>query len=66
MFILKVIYEYVELRWNDIDRENRVIQRKTFPSASLSTINLVWTDTSANPVFRGEKPATNHLSYGTA
>jgi hypothetical protein len=40
--------------------ETRKTQRKTCPSATLST------DPSANPGLRGEKPATNLLSYGTA
>jgi hypothetical protein len=31
----------------------------------LSSTNPAWTDLSANPVLRGEKPATNRLSYGT-
>jgi hypothetical protein len=32
----------------------------------LSTINPTWTALGANPGLRGEKPATNRLSYGTA
>ena len=38
----------------------------TCPSATLSTINLTWTDTGSNPGLRGERPATNRLSHGTA
>jgi hypothetical protein len=40
--------------------------RKTCPSATLSTTNPTWTYSGANPVLRGERPATNHLSHGTA
>jgi hypothetical protein len=39
---------------------------KTSPSATLSTTNPTWHDLGSNPGRRGGKPATNHLSYGTA
>ena len=42
--------------------ENRRTRRKTCPSATLSTTNPTWTD----PGLRGERPATNRLSHGTA
>jgi hypothetical protein len=32
----------------------------------LSTINPTWIDPDANPALRGERPATNRLSHGTA
>jgi hypothetical protein len=35
---------------------------KTCPSATLSTTNPTW----INPGLRGERPATNRLSHGTA
>jgi hypothetical protein len=38
---------------------------KIYPSATLSTTNLTWTDPGSN-VGRGGKPATNRLSYGAA
>jgi hypothetical protein len=38
---------------------------KTCPNATLSTINPTWPDMGSNPDRRGEKPATNRLSYGT-
>jgi hypothetical protein len=41
-------------------------RRKTCPSATLSTTNLTWTDPGSNPGLRGERPATNCLSHGTA
>jgi hypothetical protein len=46
--------------------ENRSTRRKTCPSATLSTTNLTWTDPGSNPGLRGERPATNRLSHGTA
>ena len=46
--------------------ENRSIHRKTCPSATLSTTNPTWNDPGSNPALRGEMPATNRLSHGTA
>jgi hypothetical protein len=60
-------YGFGERRWNDIlTGENRKTRRKTCPSATLSTTNLTWIDQCANPGLRGERPATNDLSHGTA
>jgi hypothetical protein len=39
---------------------------KTYPSATLSTINPTWLDPGSNPGRRGGKPATNRLRYGSA
>jgi hypothetical protein len=39
---------------------------ENLPSATLSTTNLTWIDPGANPGLRGERPATNRLSHGTA
>jgi hypothetical protein len=44
--------------------ENRKTQRKTCPSATLSITNPTQTDLR-NQGLRGEKLATNSLSYGT-
>jgi hypothetical protein len=38
----------------------------TCPSATLSTTNPTWTHPGSNPGLRGERPATNSLSHGTA
>jgi hypothetical protein len=46
--------------------ENGSTWGKTCPSAILSTTNPTWTDPGSNPTLRGERPATNRLSYGTA
>ena len=46
--------------------ENRSSRGKTCPSATLSTTNPTWTDPGSNPGLRGERPATNRLSHGTA
>jgi hypothetical protein len=39
---------------------------KTCPSSILSNTNLTWIDPGANSGLRGERPATNRLSHGTA
>jgi hypothetical protein len=39
---------------------------ETYPSATLSTTNPKWIDHGSNPGVRGERPATNRLSHGTA
>jgi hypothetical protein len=46
--------------------ENRSTRGKTCPSATLSATNPTWTDPGSNPGLRGERPATNGLSRGTA
>jgi len=42
------VWSPVEWYW----RENRRTQRKTCSRATVSTTNLIWTDTDTNPVFR--------------
>jgi hypothetical protein len=56
----------MEHQWNEIDRGKPTTRRKTCPSATLSTTNLTWTYLGSNPGLRGERPATNRLSHGTA
>jgi hypothetical protein len=56
----------MEHQWNEIDRGKPTTRRKTCPSATLSNTNLTWTDPRSNPGLRGDKPATNRLSRGTA
>jgi hypothetical protein len=46
--------------------ENRRTRGKTCPSATLSTTHPTWTDPGFNLGLRGERPATNRLSHGTA
>jgi hypothetical protein len=46
--------------------ENRSARGKTYPTATLSTTNPTWTDPGSNPGLRGDRPATNRLSHGTA
>jgi hypothetical protein len=45
--------------------ETEVLGEK-LPSATLSTTNPTWIDPGSNPGLRGERPATNRLSHGTA
>jgi hypothetical protein len=56
----------MEHRWNEIDREKPKYSGKTCPSAILSTTNPTWNDRGSNPGLRGDRPATNSLSHGTA
>jgi hypothetical protein len=46
--------------------ENRSTRGKTCSSATSSATNPTWTDPGSNPSVRGERPATNRLSHGTA
>jgi hypothetical protein len=46
-------------------RETEVLGEH-LPSAALSTTNPTSIDPGANPGLRGERPATNRLSHGTA
>jgi hypothetical protein len=56
----------MEHRWNETDRGKPKYSGKTCPSVTLSTTNPTWTDPGSNPGLRGERPATNRLSHGTA
>jgi hypothetical protein len=38
---------------------------KNRPSAAFLATNPTWTDLGLYPGLRGEKPAINHLNYGT-
>jgi hypothetical protein len=46
--------------------ENRSTRKKTCPSATLSNKNPTWNDPGSNPGLRGDRPAANRLSHGTA
>jgi hypothetical protein len=63
--IPQMIHEWI---WSSggmtLSGENRRTRLKTCPITSLSTANPTWTDLGANLGLRGEKPATNRLSYG--
>ena len=52
--------------WNDIGMWKPKYSEKTCPENTFSTINRAGPDLELNPVFRGDKPAADHLSYGTA
>jgi hypothetical protein len=49
-----------------LTEEKRTTWGKPCPSATLSTTNPTWTGPESNPDLRGEKPANNRLSHGTA
>jgi hypothetical protein len=55
------------VEWNNIlTAENRRTRRKPCPSATFPTTNPTWIDPGANRGLRGERPAVNDLSHGTA
>jgi hypothetical protein len=59
----------MEHQWNEIDRGKPKYSGgggEICPSTILSTTNPTWTDPGSNPGLRGERPATNRLSHGTA
>jgi hypothetical protein len=62
LFIPQMIYEYGERWWKDTDRGKRKNSVKT-----LSQFHFVHHKSQgANTGLRGERPATNRLSHGTA
>jgi hypothetical protein len=64
------VFSAFSLQWSTgetkLKGENWSTQRKTCPSATLSTTNPTWTDPVSNLRFCGERPATDRLSHGTA
>jgi hypothetical protein len=46
------VLQVMEHQWNEIDRGKPTTQRKTWPSAILSTTNPTWTDPGSNPGLR--------------
>jgi hypothetical protein len=60
-FILQMIYERGESRWNYTDKENRRTQRKSCPSATFSTTCPTWTGPGENMGPLGKRPST--LAY---
>jgi hypothetical protein len=56
----------MEQWWKDIFAGETEVLGENLPSATLSTTNPTWIVLGANPSLRGERPATNSLSHGTA
>jgi hypothetical protein len=50
----------------ELTGETEVLGEKTCPGATLSSTNRTRTDSRSNPSLRGERPASNRLSHGTA
>ena len=48
----------VEHCWNGTDRGNRRTGREAYPSATVFTKNVTWTDLASNQLPCGERPAT--------
>ena len=62
-----LFFQVMEHRWNEIDRRiPKYLGGKIRPSATLSTTNPTSTDPGSNTGLRGDRPATNRLSHGTA
>jgi hypothetical protein len=53
-------------RWNENWQGKPKYSEKTCPSTTLSTTDPTSSELGSNPGRRGEKPATNRLSYGAA
>jgi len=49
-----------------LTRENRNTWRKLCPSATLSITNVTWSALGSKRGLRGQRPATDRLSQGTA
>jgi hypothetical protein len=54
------------MEWNWQGKTEVLGGKKTCPSVTFSTTNPTWTEPGSNPGFRGERPATNRLSHGSA
>jgi hypothetical protein len=64
LLIPQMAYEHgalMELYWQGKTES----QRKSCPSTTFSTTNLIWTELDAKPGLCGDKPTTNRLSHGT-
>jgi hypothetical protein len=58
--------QLMERQWNEIGRENRQLGEKPVPLPLCPPQISHGLDLGSNPGLRGERPATNRLSHGTA
>jgi hypothetical protein len=67
-YTASVVDEWMSMEhwWSDSDRAKLKYSEKTCPNATFSTTNLTWTDLGQNLCLWVDRPATNHLSHGTA
>jgi hypothetical protein len=56
----------MEYRWNETDRGKPKFSGRNLPQCHFVYHKPIWTDPGSNPGLRGERPATNRLSHGTA
>jgi hypothetical protein len=57
---------HMESWWNDTDRNKPKNSEKSLSQCHFSATNPTGMETGANPGLRGDSPATNLLSHGTA
>jgi hypothetical protein len=60
------VLQLIEHQWNEIDRENRQLGEKPVPVLLCPPQISHGLGLGSNPGLRGERPATNRLSHGTA
>jgi len=56
----------IEQWWNDNERGKQNTGRGTCHSDTLSITGVTFVGLGSNPVFRGERPATDRLNRGAA
>jgi hypothetical protein len=66
MIVFFVLFQIMELRWNETDRGKSKYSEKTLPIATSLATNPTWTDPGSKPGFHGARPAANGLSRGMA
>jgi len=46
-------------RWNESERRNQIIGRKTYPSTPLCSTNLTWNEVGLNLSDHSDRPVTD-------
>jgi hypothetical protein len=69
ILLIRATCGWTEVRSSDaivLTGKGQSTRRKPYPTASFFTTNPTWTGLEKNPGLRGERPATNRLTHGTA